>query len=165
MKHLLMLLLLSAHTSAWQIVNDTVMGGRSSSGIEAIDDYIRFSGYLSLENNGGFASARKMIRVNANDPINGLELEVRGDGRQYQLRVQTDQNIGRASYAADFPTTANEWTSVTLRPEDFYLTFRGLTFSDYPTIDFNRTQVISIFITDKQTGPFQLDLKQISALN
>ena len=40
----------------WGIVNDGVMGGRSSSRVERTDEGIRFSGNLSLANNGGFAS-------------------------------------------------------------------------------------------------------------
>ena len=43
----------------WQIVNDGVMGGRSSSRVEqGPDGTMNFSGVLSLANNGGFASTR-----------------------------------------------------------------------------------------------------------
>src|SRR6056297_3090968 len=47
----------------WEIVNDVVMGGRSSSQAELVnpdsgEGAMRFSGHLSLENNGGFASVR-----------------------------------------------------------------------------------------------------------
>ena len=43
----------------WNIVNDTVMGGRSSSRwISKSSSPCSFEGYLSLENNGGFASVR-----------------------------------------------------------------------------------------------------------
>lgn len=40
----------------WYIVNDVVMGGRSDSGIFLnLDSCAVFKGYVSLENNGGFA--------------------------------------------------------------------------------------------------------------
>ena len=43
----------------WSIVNDDVMGGVSSSNISINDENnIVFSGFLSLKNNGGFASSR-----------------------------------------------------------------------------------------------------------
>ena len=43
----------------WKIVNDTVMGGRSSSHWSSNPASASlFEGYLSLENNGGFASVR-----------------------------------------------------------------------------------------------------------
>ena len=46
-------------SARWTIVNDGVMGGRSSSDVELTgDNTALFSGFLSLENNGGFASVR-----------------------------------------------------------------------------------------------------------
>ena len=43
----------------WNIVNDDVMGGISRSSLSMNDENnLIFSGYLSLENNGGFASSR-----------------------------------------------------------------------------------------------------------
>ena len=67
--------------SQWQIVNDGVMGGRSSSRVEGTGEGIRFSGNLSLANNGGFASMRsrpKELSLKSSDTI---VLRVRGDGR------------------------------------------------------------------------------------
>lgn len=49
----------NAEELEWRIVNDTVMGGRSQSSVTDIDDgLLRFSGLISLENQGGFASTR-----------------------------------------------------------------------------------------------------------
>ena len=43
----------------WNIVNDDVMGGISKSYLSLSDENnLVFIGYLSLENNGGFASSR-----------------------------------------------------------------------------------------------------------
>ena len=42
----------------WRIVNDDVMGGVSTSTINYDDGVMTFKGNVSLENNGGFASAR-----------------------------------------------------------------------------------------------------------
>ena len=43
----------------WNIVNDDVMGGISRSYLSLSDENnLIFNGYLSLENNGGFASSR-----------------------------------------------------------------------------------------------------------
>lgn len=46
----------------WRIVNDGVMGGLSSSRVSVNDDKIIFSGNVSLENNGGFASLRSPLK-------------------------------------------------------------------------------------------------------
>ena len=44
----------------WVIINDTVMGGRSRARIDIENQHLVFNGYLSLENNGGFASIRRV---------------------------------------------------------------------------------------------------------
>ncbi len=50
----------------WSIVNDDVMGGVSTSYLSLSNEKnLIFSGYLSLENNGGFASSR--LRLNRGD--------------------------------------------------------------------------------------------------
>ncbi len=73
----------------WQIVNDTVMGGISSSRLDRVDDEIvRFSGQLRLENNGGFASMRSSSGVPNMAKANTIVIRVRGDGRRYQLRLR-----------------------------------------------------------------------------
>jgi len=76
-------------TAGWQAVNDGVMGGRSSGGPDFCKDGLRFSGKLSLENNGGFSSIRKQERLELSR-FDGIRLKVRGDGREYQLRLNTD---------------------------------------------------------------------------
>ncbi len=52
--------------ATWTTVNDPVMGGRSTSAVTFGNGGLVFSGTLSLENNGGFASAR-----GPEDPIPG----------------------------------------------------------------------------------------------
>lgn len=85
-----------SNTSAtgWQIVNDRVMGGISRSSFQLHEDgYALFSGTVSLENNGGFAS----VRTRAQTPMDlsefdGLSVHVLGDGKTYSLRLRTVKN-------------------------------------------------------------------------
>ena len=50
----------------WWVINDTVMGGRSSSSWQLSEHDIGvFQGSVSLENNGGFASVRGSTPENA----------------------------------------------------------------------------------------------------
>ena len=44
--------------AVWTTVNDPVMGGLSTSAVSFRDGGLVFSGSISLENNGGFTSAR-----------------------------------------------------------------------------------------------------------
>ena len=72
----------SAESKDWMVVNDTVMGGVSASQVRPHPDGgVTFSGELSLENNGGFASTRTGdIRQDWSN-LSALQMEVIGDGR------------------------------------------------------------------------------------
>ena len=47
----------------WVVVNDTVMGGWSRANYRYVDDQIQFTGDLSMRNNGGFASIRRIYEL------------------------------------------------------------------------------------------------------
>ena len=84
---LAMLMALDLAPESWRAVNDGVMGGVSSGRMVATPDGLRFEGMLSLENNGGFASVRRLV----NDDLSRADrvrIEVRGDGRSYQFRLR-----------------------------------------------------------------------------
>ena len=69
----------------WKVVNDTVMGGRSSSRWTSNSSEFIFEGNLSLENNGGFASIRCEFKNDDLSVEDGIYLKVKGDGRNYQF--------------------------------------------------------------------------------
>ena len=60
----------------WNIVNDGVMGGISTSSLSINSNSILiFKGYLSLENNGGFASTRMGIKKNSLDNVKSFKIK------------------------------------------------------------------------------------------
>ena len=72
----------------WQAVNDGVMGGVSQGRFRITDaGTMEFSGSLSLENNGGFASVR--TKPMAPDLAAGdtLVVRVKGNGREYLFNL------------------------------------------------------------------------------
>ena len=68
----------------WRIVNDGVMGGLSSSKAIVKDDKIIFSGNVSLENNGGFASLRSQINDFNFENFSGIEIKIKGRWKALQ---------------------------------------------------------------------------------
>ena len=77
----------SKNNSNWNAVNDVVMGGVSQSGFRLTDTQGIFSGRVSTENNGGFASVRT---ENFEPPLDlsdyeGIELKLKGDGKRYKF--------------------------------------------------------------------------------
>ena len=76
--------------AAWTTVNDPVMGGQSTSSITYGPGGMVFSGTISLENNGGFASARSPQDPGIGRKAAGarsLRVHAKGDGKTYLLRV------------------------------------------------------------------------------
>ena len=108
----------------WTIVNDTVMGGVSSSSIELTKDgHANFKGKVSLEKNGGFASVRfNCPDTKLGDATKAL-LRIKGDGNEYQLRFKETASDGH-SYIIAFPTSG-EWETIELELAEMVPSFKG----------------------------------------
>tara|TARA_Y100000746_G_C15409267_1_gene409661 strand:- start:511 stop:1005 length:495 start_codon:yes stop_codon:yes gene_type:complete len=147
----------------WNIVNDDVMGGISRSNLSINDENnLMFSGYLSLENNGGFASSRLSIKKKNLKGVKSFKLKIKGDGNIYKLRLRQDYR--RASYSCDFKSLENKWIEISLPIENFEATWRGYSYSDYPDLDIEKINSLGIQISDKQEGEFELEIKYIKAV-
>ena len=147
----------------WTNIDDVVMGGVSSSRMRFEDACAIFEGELSLENNGGFASVRsKGVQADLDD-FAGIRLRINGDGNTYQLRIRTNANYDGPSYQVTFETRSEEWTEIDLPFADFKASFRGRSLPDYPKLDPSKISTFGILITDKQEGPFKLNIDRIKA--
>tara|TARA_A100001388_G_C28531943_1_gene386016 strand:- start:65 stop:619 length:555 start_codon:yes stop_codon:yes gene_type:complete len=149
--------------STWNIVNDDVMGGISKSYLSVNDkNNLIFNGYLSLENNGGFASSRLSFNRETLAGVKAFRLKIKGDGNTYKLRL--NQFNRRASYSSNFKSSKNKWTEVEITLDDFEPTWRGYSYSNYPEIDIEKVNSLGIQISDKQEGDFILEIKYIKAI-
>ena len=111
---------------AWVNVNDGVMGGVSDGRFKITDNKtMEFFGTLSLENNGGFASVRSREAKLGLEKGDSIVIRVRGDGRDYNFRLNVPRSISRNSYRQSFKTKKDEWIEVTLPTEKFVATWRG----------------------------------------
>ena len=151
--------------SAWSVINDGVMGGVSQSAIRRTDQNTGlFTGRLSLENNGGFASVRAAVAPQDLTEFGGIEIRVRGDGRTYQLRLRTDDSFDGVAYRAFFETRKGEWLTVILPFHEFLPTFRGRTVTNAPALDVASIQQIGFMLADKNPGEFALEIDQVRAV-
>jgi monofunctional biosynthetic peptidoglycan transglycosylase len=148
----------------WSVVNDGVMGGISQGSIEpAQNGTAIFSGRLSLENNGGFASIRRPIDRASLKGFSGIILKVKGDGRSYQFRVRTDGQYDGIAYRALFATDNQAWQSITLFFDRFSASYRGRSVPGAPVLSAEAIEQIGLLIADKQPGPFRLEIAEIKA--
>ena len=142
----------------WNIVNDDVMGGVSKSYLSLNDENnLIFSGNVSLDNNGGFASSRMSLSTQSLNGIKSFKIKFRGDGNIYKLRLR--QNNMRASYSSDFKSIKDKWVEVNIPVEDFIPTWRGYSYNNYPALDIEKINSLGIHISDKQEGEFKLEIK------
>ncbi len=150
----------SGAAKAWRAVNDGVMGGRSRGEFAVGDDgTLAFTGVLSLENNGGFASVRsrgQSLGLRAGDVI---VARVRGDGREYSVNLYTPARRIAFAHRAKFQTEKDEWTEVRVPLSDFQATWFGRRVRD--PLDPAKVSGLGIVLGDKKAGPFKLEVDWI----
>lgn len=151
-------------TQHWQIVNDSVMGGSSTSKVSVQEQTLIFTGVVSVENNGGFASTRTCINT-LNQTPEHIILQVKGDGKTYQLRLRTSQYLDGPAFTVSFATLKDQWQVITFSADDFSLTYRGKALQQQAKLNFNDVQQLGLMIAKKQQGNFRIELKQIAFTN
>lgn len=143
------------------IVNDSVMGGRSSSQFSTIDKYINFKGSVSLENNGGFASLRMLWPFESVKGYKKIKLMLKGDGKTYQFRLRTSRGFDGAAYSYEFETIKDKLITIEIDVTQFVPGFRGRVLTNMPDLALQDVQQMGFLIADKQVGSFNIDLKSI----
>ena len=144
--------------NSWRVINDDVMGGISSSDFYIKNSIGHFKGNVSLDNFGGFCSARynfKKINV-SNKSI--LKLIIKGDNKVYQLRVKNNAN-DYYSYVKKFKTS-DEWEVVKISLNEMYPSYRGRRLNK-DNFDKKYIEEIAILIGNKKYESFNLKIKSI----
>jgi len=110
----------------WEYVADTVMGGVSVGQLSQEEvagrNAARLTGEVSLDNNGGFIQMAFDLAqgevLDASD-WQGIEVELRGNGATYEMRLRTDA-LTRPwqSYRAEF-MAGDAWQTLRLPWADF----------------------------------------------
>lgn len=154
-----------AATQSWRSVDDDVMGGVSDGAISFVpeDAALRFTGMLSLENNGGFSSIRSPRKTLDLGAFGGISLRVRGDGRTYKFNVHTPRIPQGGSHRIEFKTVPDRWITVFLPFDRMVPTFHGRELNGVGPVERDRIHSLGITLADGQAGPFRLDLRWIRA--
>ena len=153
---------LERNPARWQCVNDVVMGGLSVSRVEEAAPGIRFSGEISLRNNGGFASVRCPFQPDVFDSA-GFCLHLRGDGRRYHFRLRASDAAGEPAWRAEFDTTGHDQV-IALRWADFVPVIRGRRLADHAPLDPAAMRSLGFMVADRRAGPFALHVTAIENL-
>lgn len=150
-----------AAVDGWITRDDPVMGGRSRSSVRWEPAGLVFSGTVSLENNGGFASLQgplldpALVQVWSAAP--GLRFDLAGDGKVYVVQVFTGTQgwIQRITAPSGEGSVTARWDR--FAPVDRFLNPRA----GGGRLDPGAVDRLALYILDKQVGPFRLVLRAI----
>jgi NADH dehydrogenase [ubiquinone] 1 alpha subcomplex assembly factor 1 len=147
---------------AWRAIDDRVMGGISRSALRSDPaGYAMFTGEVSLERNGGFASVRSNPADRGDADARNCLIEVRGDSKRFKLSLLTDDGFDGVNYQAGFIPSGDDWQTLHLPLADFRASFRGREVTSAPPLHPARIRQVSLLIGDGQAGPFALSIRRI----
>ena len=149
----------NADIQTWQVVNDVVMGGRSSSSMTLNDEGNGvFQGQVSLENNGGFASIRHALPSRDISSSKKFVIRLKGDGKKYQFRVK-ENLYDYHSFITYFETTG-DWQIIDIPFDDMYPSFRGRKL-DRPNFPGKNLEELGFLVGNKTAENFRIEIDKI----
>ena len=159
----------------WGAVDDVVMGGVSQSNIRLANDRAIFSGLVSTDNNGGFASVRTR---NFTPPLDlsdyeGIEIKVTGDGKRYKFITRCEGKWDGIGYCYSFDTVYNFPTTIRIPFKDLIPVFRAKTVKEAGEFDSSKVYSMQLMLSKFEydgelnpkfeTGSFGLEVEYIKA--
>lgn len=159
----------------WGAVDDVVMGGVSNSNLKLANQKAIFSGIVSTDNNGGFASVRCK---NFNPPwdlsaYQGIRLRIQGDGKRYKFITRCEGKWDGISYCYSFDSLANVWMTINIPFSDLIPVFRAKTVKDAGKFEQNKVYSMQLMLSKFeydggynphfQAGAFALEIESIKA--
>lgn len=148
--------------NTWFSVNDTVMGGRSSGKTKYTEDALVFSGSVSFENNGGFASVRSDYEIIDLSGFSEVTIKYRCEGQSLSLNFNYYQRWWYPNYKATLPETGMKWNTVTIPLGELkeYRVGRA-TGNKISAQKLERIIRLGIMTNDKKEGAFQAEIDYI----
>jgi hypothetical protein len=158
----------------WGAVDDVVMGGVSQSGIETLENgNALFSGLVSTDNNGGFASVRTRNFEPSLDlsSYQGISLRLRGDGQRYKFLIRDDNGWDSLAFAYSFDTRKGQWMTVQIPFEQLVPVMRAKTVAGARSLGTANVRALQLMLSkfeydgalnpNFQPGSFRLEIARI----
>ena len=107
----------------WEFISDQVMGGVSFGSHQILNEentfFLKLTGFVSLENNGGFIQVRKKIDNLNNEKFQEIKLKCRGNNNQYFIHIRTKFTILPWQYYQLGFFVSDSWNEIKLDLNDF----------------------------------------------
>ena len=123
-----------------------------------------FEGFVSLENNGGFASVRSQDALFDLRDYQGIAVRLKGDGKRYKLSIKNNTQWDGIYYYYEFITKKDQWNTVFAPFTEFVPMFRGRIVPEAPSLDPKKVASLGFMISGKQEGAFTLMIDWIKAV-
>ena len=140
----------------WEFVSDKVMGGISEGKLEILKDkknnFLRLSGFVSTENNGGFIQIKSNFDIDE-DNFNGIRIKARGLPSEYFVHIRTSFLLLPWQYYSGKFVVSDVW-------EDHEILFKDFEKSNFyqPSL-FSSSDIKSIgFVAFGKNFEAQLDI-------
>lgn len=148
---------------SWFPLNDNVMGGVSTGTFHFTkENTLKFSGTVSLQNKGGFASIRSKTESLNLKEASKFKLRVKGDGRSYYFNISSSNFVADPGFQAAFSTKKGQWQEVDLALEEFSPAFGSR--SSLKDLKMENINIMGLIISDKKAGAFELEVDWIKAV-
>lgn len=107
----------------WEFISDQVMGGVSFGDYILITEgnieFIRLTGFVSIENNGGFIQVRKKITNVIDKKFTGIRFTCRGNNTDYFIHIRTSFTLLPWQYYQGKFFANNNWQDIKLDLSEF----------------------------------------------
>lgn len=147
----------------WIIISDNVMGGLTKSKLEYPENALVLTGNISLDNYGGFSSAKSRFGKFDLSEYQGVKIKYKSTGQKFAFTLEDSQNWTLPNYKGDFSALKeNTWEEATLYFRDFkeYQIGRP-TGQKMPLGSLQYIVRLGIITTEKKAGPFTIEVDYI----
>jgi NADH dehydrogenase [ubiquinone] 1 alpha subcomplex assembly factor 1 len=136
----------------WFVVLDGVMGGRSKAEFEQTEN-------SAVDNNGGFASIRTPFSGFDLSGFKQVTIRYRSTGQQFAMSLSNYKRFYKPKYKQALPNTNNEWSTLTLKLDEFYKVRLGTKLEGAPSQeDLAEVIRLGLISDEKKASAFQLEL-------
>eukprot|EP00981_Chlorochromonas_danica_P005146 scaffold1036_cov169-Ochromonas_danica.AAC.26 len=166
--------LLISYVDGFLVSATVVMGGVSKTSLEPGQAFNgSWSGYVTSENNGGFAGLRTKPLNPALDlsACKGIQLRVTGDGQRYKFILRDEDDWNGVAWAFSFDTSAGRSVQISVPFDKLKPTRFARVLTDGRRFKKNQISAIQLSLSkfeydgglngNFREGPFRLELQEI----
>lgn len=151
-----------SNTMDWYIVNDGVMGGLSQSKVEYTAESLKFSGRVSLENNGGFASIRSPFRAFDLSQFETVKIKYRSTNQDLGFVFAPYRRWYYPNYKIILTQTDDNWKIAEFNLKDFKEYKIGKLTGNTISEDLLQNIIrLGLITQTKSAGPFTFEIEYI----